>query len=67
MSVDMIRMAKFKLTVKPTLKKTALTADATPLRSSGTDLMMKLMLGEENIPIPAPKIIMYNMMQLYGC
>jgi len=55
---DMTKIARFKLIVKPTLKKMALTAEATPLCFAGTEPITELMLGEENIPMPAPKIIM---------
>ena len=50
-----IRMARFKLTMKPMLKKVALSADATPLLLAGTEPIMELMFGEPNNPVPTPK------------
>jgi len=50
-----IKTAKFKLMTKPTLKKVALNADAIPLLSAGTELMIELTFGETNAPQPIPK------------
>src|SRR2546426_12732793 len=40
-----MRIARFKLIVYPTLKKVARNPDAIPRRSGGTDPMIELMLG----------------------
>lgn len=53
----MIEIAKFRLMTKPTLKTVALNADAIPLLSAGTELIIELMFGETNAPQPIPKVI----------
>ena len=52
----MIKIAKFRLMTKPTLKKVDLIADAIPLLSAGTELMIELTFGETNAPQPIPKV-----------
>jgi len=52
----MMEIAKFRLMAKPTLKTVALNADAIPLLSGGTELMIELILGETNAPQPMPKV-----------
>src|SRR5207244_13102216 len=41
-----MRIARFKLIVYPTLKKVARNPDAIPRRSGGTDPMIELMFGK---------------------
>ena len=52
----MIKIARFKLMTKPTLKKVARSPEATPLLSGGTELMIELILGETNVPVPIPRM-----------
>src|SRR5713226_5762966 len=54
-----MRIARFRLIVYPTLKKVARKPDAIPRRSGGTDPMIELMFGEAKNPRPAPKSNMY--------
>lgn len=52
----MMRIARFRLSVKPMKKKVALKPEAIPLRWGGTAPIIELMLGELKRPIPAPKM-----------
>src|SRR5437870_8790485 len=61
-----MRIARFRLIVYPTLKKVARNPDATPRRCGGTDPMIELMLGEAKNPRPAPKSNMYPTRCEYG-
>src|SRR5437899_806506 len=61
-----MRIARFKLTVYPTLKKVARNPDAIPRRSGGTDPMIELMFGEAKNPRPAPKSSMNPTRCEYG-
>src|SRR5207244_13089122 len=61
-----VRIARFKLIVYPTLKKVARNPDAMPRRSGGTDPMIELMFGDAKNPRPAPKSNMYATRCEYG-
>ena len=61
-----MRIARFKLIVYPTLKKVARNPDAIPRRSGGTDPMIELMFGEAKNPRPAPKSSMNATRCEYG-
>src|SRR5947208_17103379 len=61
-----MRIARFRLIVYPTLKKVARNPDATPRRCGGTDPMIELMLGEAKNARPAPKSDMYPTRRDYG-
>src|SRR5437773_5545258 len=61
-----MRIARFRLIVYPTLKKVARNPDATPRRTGGTDPMIELMLGDAKNPRPAPRSIMYTTSNGYG-
>src|SRR6266705_1857828 len=61
-----MRIARFKLIVYPTLKKVARNPDAIPRRSGGTDPMIELMFGDAKNPRPAPKSNMYATRCEYG-
>src|SRR5437867_12029944 len=61
-----MRIARFKLIVYPTLKKVARNPDAMPRRSGGTDPMIELMFGDAKNPRPAPKSNMYPTRCEYG-
>src|SRR5207249_9201560 len=61
-----IRIARFRLIVYPTLKKVARKPDAIPRRSGGTDPMIELMFGDAKNPRPAPKSNMYPTRCEYG-
>src|SRR5438309_8352114 len=61
-----MRIARFKLIVYPTLKNVARNPDAIPRRSGGTDPMIELMFGDAKKPRPAPKSNMYATRCEYG-
>src|SRR5207244_12292906 len=61
-----MRIARFKLIVYPTLKNVARNPDAIPRRSGGTDPMIELMFGDAKNPRPAPKSNMYATRCEYG-
>ena len=50
-----MRIARFRLIVYPTLKNVARNPEAIPRRSGGTDPMIELMFGDAKNPRPAPK------------
>src|SRR6266704_7088163 len=62
----MIRIARFRLVVYPTLKNVARKPEAIPRRSGGTDPMIELMFGDAKNPRPAPKSIRYTTRRGYG-
>src|SRR5438132_3105553 len=61
-----MRIARFRLIVYPTLKNVARNPDATPRRCGGTDPMIELMLGEAKNPRPAPNSNIYPTRCAYG-
>src|SRR5213596_4243293 len=61
-----MRIARFKLIVYPTLKNVARNPDAIPRRSGGTDPMIELMFGDAKNPRPAPNRIRYATNTEYG-
>src|SRR5438876_1206845 len=61
-----MRIARFKLIVYPTLKNVARNPDAIPRRSAGTDPIIELMFGDAKNPRPAPKSIMNATREAYG-
>src|SRR5207245_8234937 len=61
-----MRIARFKLIVYPTLKKVARNPDAIPRRSGGTEPMIELMFGDAKNPRPAPNSNMYPTRCEYG-
>ena len=56
----MIRTARFRLIVNPTLKKVARSPDATPRLVGGTLPMIELMFGDAKMPRPAPNTTRYS-------
>src|SRR6267143_2215844 len=61
-----MRIARFRLIVYPTLKNVARNPEAIPRRSGGTEPMIELMFGDAKNPSPAPKSIMYVTRCEYG-
>src|SRR2546427_4407593 len=61
-----MRIARLRLIVYPTLKNVARNPDAIPRRSGGTEPMIELMFGDAKNPRPAPKSIMYATRGEYG-
>src|SRR2546422_3484736 len=61
-----MRIARLRLIVYPTLKNVARNPDAIPRRSGGTEPMIELMFGDAKNPRPAPKSIMYATRCEYG-
>src|SRR2546425_9058786 len=53
-----MRIARFRLIVYPTLKNVARNPETIPRRSGGTEPMIELMFGDAKNPRPAPNSIM---------
>src|SRR2546425_4505186 len=61
-----MRIARFRLIVYPTLKNVARNPEAIPRRSGGTEPMIELMFGDAKNPRPAPNSIMNATRDVYG-
>lgn len=57
MPVVIKRIANPALAVPPMLNMVVLNPDATPLLLAGTELMIELILGATNMPLPTPSNI----------
>src|SRR3989442_3974534 len=61
-----MRIARFRLIVYPTLKNVPRNPEAIPRRSGGTEPMIELMFGDAKNPRPAPNSIMNATRDAYG-